>query len=401
MITRNIQRILQQSILTYVLVSIRSTVLVESKSAPYNLSPLFPFISSVVNNNYQIPRAEAFTTTTTTKTTTTSTSTSTTGSSTLSTKRIEESNNVCVNGADGDSKTCNENDGNGNVAFTSIAQKKEYRDDTETDTVPVQSIEIILSESMTNEPVTSTINMNRPTPTTKSKSKVTKPNNLSTNLLSIYLNLLAEHEVLTKSITSGIIGIICDFLAQGFEYKMTNKQKYNNHNNNHIRNGLGHAFTLDRIRLFGIFFESTLISGPLMHYAYDYMEHLVPVHDDDDNEEEEENNDNNSKKKNSMSKWTAASIHVFADVTILGPIFVFTMMLFTSIIEGRITTFISELGLDFGPALKASTVTSLGFVPIQLLAFKYLPIKFRLLYMNLQDVVWNAVVSVMAHKSRK
>ena len=233
-----------------------------------------------------------------------------------------------------------------------------------------------------------------PLPTSKKYNNTHSIKNIGNILISIYIHLLKEHEVLTKSLTSGIIGIIGDFVAQCFEYNVST---------DHHRHGqnLNKAYSLDRIRLFAIFFESTFVAGPLMHYAYDYMEHLVPVHDGDDNEEGKNDGNFAKRKMSSVSKWIAASFHVLADIFFLGPIFVFTMIFFTSIIEGRIDTFLPELVMDFGPALWASTLASFSFVPFQLFAFKYLPIKFRILYMNLQDIIWNAVVSVMAHKSRK
>ena len=236
-----------------------------------------------------------------------------------------------------------------------------------------KNIQVTISQSMSTEPKPRTFIMDIETPEADKKKK-----DIANDMIATYLHFLDKHEVLTKCLTSGVIGIIGDFIAQCFEHSV--KQK-----------SLQRAFSLDRIRLFGILFESTLVSGPLMHYAYNYMEYMVPVHS---------GNMKNS-NANPLSHWIAPSIHVLADLALLGPTFVFTMMLFTSIIEGRISTFTSEFMLDFGPALWASTIASLSFVPVQLIAFKYLPIKFRLLYMNFQDVVWNAVVSVMAHKSRK
>ncbi len=214
----------------------------------------------------------------------------------------------------------------------------------------------------------------------------TKKKSTTLKLVALYLHFLSKYALVTKCITSGVIGIIGDFAAQCFEQYFGRRA-----------NIVKPAFGLDRIRLFGIFFESIFVSGPLMHFAYDYMEHLVPVHDDDDDEDHQARI---PEKSNGLKKWLAAGFHVTADLLILGPIFVFTMMLFTSIIEGKLRTFGMELKVDFVPAVHAATVASLAFLPAQLFAFKHLPIKFRLLYMNLQDVVWNAVVSVMAHKSR-
>lgn len=284
--------------------------------------------------------------------------------------RKEQINSACYASPvqNGDMNQCDDEEGG---EEGEIMEEKQYEH-----ILYEKSIQFTISPTISDVPVPKPTNTNikRPEPTKNMK-------NLAKELVSIYLHFLGEHELLTKCLTSGVIGIIGDFLAQCFEHSMRQQSLEKVHN-------------LDKIRLFGIFFESTLISGPLMHYAYDYMEYLVPVHVND-------SKDSRKINTNPLSSWIAPSIHVLADVIILGPIFVFTMMLFTSIIEGRISTFTSEFVLDYAPALWASTIASLSFVPIQLIAFKCLPIKFRLLYMNFQDVVWNAVVSVMAHKSRK
>lgn len=257
----------------------------------------------------------------------------------------------------------------------------------------IHSIEIHLpKESAITGPIERTISESTTSPSDDSnprwKSMVKK-------LISLYLHFLGKYALVTKCITSGTIGTLGDLLAQCFEHSFLR--------NNHIKTVRKTAFALDRIRLFGILFEATFVSGPLMHFAYDCMEYLVPIHDDDNDDVEDKastcipakSNNNNSRKK-----WLAAGFHVSADLFILGPIFVFTMMLFTSLIEGKLGTFGMELKLDFIPAVYAASIASFAFLPAQLLAFKHLPIKFRLLYMNFQDVVWNAVVSVMAHKSR-
>ena len=218
------------------------------------------------------------------------------------------------------------------------------------------------------------------------------------NLMTIYEHFLSQHEILTKCITSGLIGLVGDFFAQCFEHST----KQVNMNTN---------FIMDKPRLLGLFIESTFISSPLMHYAYDLLEYMAPTSCDDDKVQQHYQQQpqqhqiirggGNGAISNLMSQWAAATFHVLADVFILGPISVFTLIVCTSIVEGRINTLIHELLLDFGPATWASILASLSFVPSQLLAFKHLPLKYRLLYMNLQDIIWNAVVSVMAHRSRK
>ncbi len=209
------------------------------------------------------------------------------------------------------------------------------------------------------------------------------------NLVSIYEHFLMEHELLTKSITSGVIGVLGDFLAQCFEHKS------HHHHQSTKLHSQQQAFVMDKVRLFGLFVESLFIASPIMHYAYDYMEYLSPINSKSNNLKQ-----NHNAITNFISKWRATFIHVLADFFILGPISVLSLMVCTSIVEGRTNTLIQELSLDLIPTVWASTVASLAFVPMQLLAFKHLPLKYRILYMNVQDIFWNAIVSVMAHRSR-
>lgn len=200
---------------------------------------------------------------------------------------------------------------------------------------------------------------------------------LMRDTVSLYLRLLDTHALLTKTLTSGLVGGFGDVMAQCFEHNMSGKS----------------MFLLDIRRLCGIFVESTFFSGPLMHYTYDYLEHLMPVHDASDSTEK-------VNKMSSLRKWVAATFHVFADTFLLGPLSVFSMMLITSLFEGRIGSLKADLLNDFGPTFRASVISSVLFMPLQVLAFKMLPTQLRLLYVNVQDILWNAVVSFTAHQSR-
>jgi hypothetical protein len=207
--------------------------------------------------------------------------------------------------------------------------------------------------------------------------------------ISFYLHLLQSSALLTKCLTAGFIGAIGDICAQIFEHRMSNSAK----------------FVLHRRRLLGIAFECSAVSGPIMHYAYDFLESIVPIQDVDDDDDEKQtlenaNVYNGGKSISSMKKWAAALFHVLSDTFLLGPIYVLSMMATSSLFEGRMNTFKADLALDFFPTFKASIYSSLGFLPMQVFAFRMLPSQFRLLYMNLQDIIWNAVVSFMAHKSR-
>jgi hypothetical protein len=205
--------------------------------------------------------------------------------------------------------------------------------------------------------------------------------------ISVYIHLLESSALLTKCLTAGFIGGIGDVCAQMFEHKMSSNTR----------------FALDCRRVFGIAFECTAISGPLMHHAYDFLERIVPIHDSESDERHQLDNASDDHMDNTISpvhRWAAAIFHVLTDTFLLGPIYVLSIMATSSLFEGRMSTLKKQLAMDFLPTLKASIYSSLGFMPMQVLAFRMLPSHFRLLYMNIQDIFWNAVVSFMAHKSR-
>jgi len=199
-------------------------------------------------------------------------------------------------------------------------------------------------------------------------------------IVARYLELLETNALATKCATSGLISLLGDFLAQTFESHQSG------------------SFSFDKLRAVALVFESTFLSGPLMHYAFDYMEYLVPI-------TKSLSALTTDKKTTTIqyllsSEWGASFIHVAADIIILGPIYVISMMITSALIEGRRKTLWFEFKTDFLPTMWASTLSSVSFLPIQVAAFRMLPVQLRLLYMNMQDIVWNAVVSYYAHRSR-
>ena len=213
--------------------------------------------------------------------------------------------------------------------------------------------------------------------------------NLLKKAMAVYVRFLQSNPLLTKTLTAGFVGIIGDFLAQIVEHRMSK----------------GARFVFDARRAMGMIFECAFLSTPLMHYAYNYLEHIIPIHDTETNEEKalrggSTDFDKTRIRMQSLKRWAAATSHVLADIFLLGPFYVLFIMFGTSLFEGRIRSLQAELLANFIPTFKASVVASLGFMPMQVVAFGVLPTQFRLLYINLQDILWSALVSFAAHKAR-
>jgi hypothetical protein len=186
---------------------------------------------------------------------------------------------------------------------------------------------------------------------------------------------LAAHPVITKSVTAGVIGIFGDFMAQNLEAalhrrKRTMKQVYEP----------ASAKTYDPRRGLSIALDGLLISGPLMHYGYQLFDRIIPI---------------------AGGGSTAALLHVLLDSVFLDAFFVASTFVVTGCMEGySFRQLLPQLRKDYLPALQASWATSLLVAPIEFACFRFLPLSLRVLAVNFIDVIWDAVISFMAHRSR-
>jgi hypothetical protein len=198
-----------------------------------------------------------------------------------------------------------------------------------------------------------------------------------------YTMNLNANPVSTKSITAGIIGIIGDYMAQWLEYKLE-KRKNPPQEVSSLAGGLSIHGRYRFRRGLSILTDGFFISGPLMHFGYNLFESIIPIN------------------VGAGSSSLAALAHVVADSVFLDSIFVASTFLVSGIMEGyTYKQIIPQFRSDFFPAMKASLATSILIFPFEFACFRYLPLTFRVLAVNFLDVLWDAVISFMAHRSRK
>jgi len=181
---------------------------------------------------------------------------------------------------------------------------------------------------------------------------------------AFYLMNLAAFPLVTKSLTSGMIGVCGDFMAQKLDHRMHHK---------------GTPLKYDPRRGLGIMANGCFVSGPIMHVGYNLFERILPI----------------------SGNW-AAMTHVVADTLILDTIFVATAFVVSGLMEGYAfrKDILPQLKRDYSTTLKASWATSTMLMPLEFVCFRFLPVTFRTLAMNLTDVIWDASVSFMSHRNR-
>lgn len=189
-----------------------------------------------------------------------------------------------------------------------------------------------------------------------------------------YLMVLEERPVLTKALTTGIIQLIGDYAAQTYEQKQENCTKTNSKKGYDLRRGVS------------LFADGLLLSGPLLHYCFEWMEEVWPTGVDDD----------------TTIISLATLCHVFVNDYIIDSIYIGLSFVFTGMVEGYSLQQVADIfRKDYIATVRASWITSLGLIPVEILCFGYLSLSFRVLAMNFVDLLWGAIVSFYSHRSRR
>ncbi|TFJ83962.1 hypothetical protein NSK_005057 [Nannochloropsis salina CCMP1776] len=185
-----------------------------------------------------------------------------------------------------------------------------------------------------------------------------------------YAELLESKPVLTKAITAGLIALFGDLLAQVFEYKLTCRR---------LAKGEEPApFHLNFLRCLAVTIEGVVITGPGLHYLYTALESWMPA----------------------QRGFLAAFTHVAVDEFIFDPLFVLCFFFLCGLIEGKHLSrdIFPQVQREYWSALKGGWGVSLMFLPLEFATFRCLPLRLRVLVVNLTDVVWTAVVSFFGHR---
>ncbi|KAL7517646.1 hypothetical protein ACHAWX_002553 [Stephanocyclus meneghinianus] len=233
----------------------------------------------------------------------------------------------------------------------------------------------------------------------KKKSTTASVNNPASGFAKWYMKQMEAHELRTKCISAGLLGLIGDVCAQEVGHYFTQQPSLGS-------DGvllpdslgfLGFLHRLDKQRMIAMFCDGALTTGPLLHFVYAFYESILPIPEVD----EGLITNSDEKRKAVRKRFCTALIHVLFDNFIMAILYVFLMMVITATLEGKYLTIPHELRHDFFPAVQASWKASLmGLAPMQLLSFHFLPMELRVLAVNVQDVVWVTVMSYVTHRNR-
>jgi Mpv17 / PMP22 family len=196
-------------------------------------------------------------------------------------------------------------------------------------------------------------------------------------MITWYMTRLTENPICTKSISAGLIAAVADYVAQWLEHLMRPSEK-TPVDQSSLLVVCSIYGRYSRRRGISTLVDGLLISGPLMHFAYEFMESILPI-----------------------ANGAAAMVHVLADSVFIDSILVASRFFTTGLMEGlSLQHLLPQFRSAYIPSLKASWVTSMLLSPLQFSCFRFLPLSVRVLSVNILDVIWDAVISFMTHRSR-
>ncbi|XP_069475426.1 peroxisomal membrane protein 2 isoform X2 [Ambystoma mexicanum] len=172
-------------------------------------------------------------------------------------------------------------------------------------------------------------------------------------LLHRYLLLLKSYPILTKAATSGILSALGNLLSQVLEKR---------------RKCLPSSQSIElsgplRFAIYGFFF-----TGPLSHYFYLYMEHLIPP-----------------------TVPFAVLQRLLLDRLIFAPAFLLLFFFVMNLLEGKSLSALSErMRVGYWSALKMNWKV---WTPFQFININFVPVQFRVLFANLVALFWYAYLA--------
>jgi len=177
--------------------------------------------------------------------------------------------------------------------------------------------------------------------------------------LAWYSRKLDSHPITTKSISSAVITVLGDLLSQYIEAKHKKKR-----------------FDWDALRTSRFGLMGLALVGPVIHFWYGAVFRLFPG-----------------------TNVTAVAKRVMIDQFAFAPIFLPTFMSGIWILEGKN---MSELLLNLQRELPTAIVANWSlWIPAQIINFRFVPLKYQVLFSNFVGFIWNTYLSFTLNYERK
>lgn len=188
--------------------------------------------------------------------------------------------------------------------------------------------------------------------------------------LKRYIRFLDEAPLTTKIVTAGLLGAISDIIAQFIENSAASKFEELDTD----------SVSLNWQRVFALAAVGMVLTAPMFHYLYDFLEHSIPT---------------------STAGWRALrniSAQLAVDQLLAAPLWVLAFYASFSFFEkGQfvVDDVMGQIRRDFVPTMR---LTWAIFPIFQVISFGFLPKKLRVLVLNVVDLGYTAALSYIKHR---
>jgi hypothetical protein len=195
-----------------------------------------------------------------------------------------------------------------------------------------------------------------------------------------YSNRLDTHPVSTKCISAGLISSVGNILAQGITYYQEKMEQENDSSSTTADNGQEIAsknndiwkdFSVDPAQVGRFAFLNAIFVAPVLHHWYNFINRALP----------------------GKSVWRVVQ-RTFWDEFVFSPLYIPVFLAGLWKLEGTSWPKIKSMVVKEVPGIIVAEW--ILWVPTMLVTFRYAPVKFQVLVINVVGVAWQTFLSFMA-----
>jgi len=188
-----------------------------------------------------------------------------------------------------------------------------------------------------------------------------------------YSARLDTHPITTKCISAGLISSLGNVLAQGITYYQE-KSEVSSDNDDGKKDNMWKDFSVDAGQVGRFTFLNVIVVAPVLHYWYNFINRVLPGQ--------------------SIKRVLART---FWDEFVFSPIYIPIFLGALWKVEGTPWPKIQTMMVKEVPGIIIAEWTL--WVPTMLVTFRYAPVKFQVLVINVVGVVWQTFLSFMAARA--
>lgn len=198
----------------------------------------------------------------------------------------------------------------------------------------------------------------------------------SSGLFAWYSKRLDTHPISTKCISAGLISSIGNVLAQGITYyqeKIDHESDSTDDDdkNSSKENNIWQDFSVDPAQVGRFAFLNVIFVAPVLHHWYNFINRALP----------------------GKSAWRVIQ-RTFWDEFVFSPLYIPVFLAGLWKLEGTSWPKIKNMIVKEVPGIIVAEWAL--WVPTMMVTFRYVPVKFQVLVINLVGVVWQTFLSFMA-----